>query len=243
MTHALVSPRHRRLPLQEVRDQDGWRADGPAPCSITVQGTQVIHAHQSCDAVLATGLPSLPQVQTDATGALDALTRRERRTDQTKQPGILSGPVRDRVREPLVVPARATPSTRHSAGTTLFVSIGFDELVRRSDPPRAQLRGHRHRPPCVPGCYATIDEILGTQARDPITYAANGIDLLTVEQKNGAGYDLLETRTYNSQHEPLTITDASGQTRLTRITLPVRSRRSPTQRTRRRRKLTTRPNS
>lgn len=39
-----------------------------------------------------------------------------------------------------------------------------------------------------------------------------GIDLLKVEQKNGANYELLESRTYNSQHRPLTVTDAAGQT-------------------------------
>jgi RHS repeat-associated protein len=43
-------------------------------------------------------------------------------------------------------------------------------------------------------------------------YDTNGIDLLRVKQKNGSVYDLLQTRTYNSQHEPLTVTDASGQT-------------------------------
>jgi YD repeat-containing protein len=43
-------------------------------------------------------------------------------------------------------------------------------------------------------------------------YDATGLDLLRVKQKNGASYDLLETRTYNSQHLPLTVTDAAGQT-------------------------------
>jgi RHS repeat-associated protein len=42
-------------------------------------------------------------------------------------------------------------------------------------------------------------------------YAANGIDLVTVKQKNGTGFDTLETRTYNGRHEPLTVSDASGQ--------------------------------
>src|SRR5258708_6441929 len=57
-----------------------------------------------------------------------------------------------------------------------------------------------------------------TKRTDPLgretdyAYAANGIDLLTVNQKNGAGYDLLETRTWNGTHEPLTVTDAAGQT-------------------------------
>jgi RHS repeat-associated protein len=57
-----------------------------------------------------------------------------------------------------------------------------------------------------------------TRRADPLgretsfTYAANGIDLLTVRQKNGQGSDLLETRTWNAAHEPLTTTDAAGQT-------------------------------
>lgn len=56
-----------------------------------------------------------------------------------------------------------------------------------------------------------------TKRTDPVgretafEYDANGIDLLRVKQKNGAGYDLLETRTYNAQHESLTVTDAAGQ--------------------------------
>lgn len=43
------------------------------------------------------------------------------------------------------------------------------------------------------------------------TYAANNIDLLTVERKNGSNYEKLAGFTYNSQHLPLTSTDASGQ--------------------------------
>jgi YD repeat-containing protein len=43
-------------------------------------------------------------------------------------------------------------------------------------------------------------------------YDATGLDLTQVKQKHGTGWDILEKRTYNSQHEPLTITDAAGQT-------------------------------
>ena len=56
-----------------------------------------------------------------------------------------------------------------------------------------------------------------TRSTDPIgretiyTYDTNEIDLLNIKQKNGSNYDLLETRTYNSQHEPLTVTDTAGQ--------------------------------
>jgi RHS repeat-associated protein len=57
-----------------------------------------------------------------------------------------------------------------------------------------------------------------TKETDPLgretvyVYDATGLDPLQVKQKNGAGYDLLEVRTYNGHHEPLTITDAAGQT-------------------------------
>ena len=56
-----------------------------------------------------------------------------------------------------------------------------------------------------------------TQATDPVgrqttyTYAANGIDRLTTANTT-SGTQLLETRTYNSEHQPLTITGANGMT-------------------------------
>jgi RHS repeat-associated protein len=56
-----------------------------------------------------------------------------------------------------------------------------------------------------------------TRRTDPLgretvfEYDANAIDLLRIKQKSGAGYDVLQTRTYNSQHQPLTVTDAAGQ--------------------------------
>jgi len=57
-----------------------------------------------------------------------------------------------------------------------------------------------------------------SQSIDPLgrttnyNYDTNNIDLLTVKQVNGSGQDLLSTMTYNSQHEPLTVMDAAGQT-------------------------------
>lgn len=56
-----------------------------------------------------------------------------------------------------------------------------------------------------------------TQETDPIgrqityTYASNGIDLLSTANTTN-GTQLLETRTYNSQHLPLTITGVNGLT-------------------------------
>jgi RHS repeat-associated protein len=57
-----------------------------------------------------------------------------------------------------------------------------------------------------------------TVVTDPIgrqvtyTYAANGIDRLTTTNTTSTPAQLLETRTYNSLHEPLTITGANGRT-------------------------------
>lgn len=59
---------------------------------------------------------------------------------------------------------------------------------------------------------------LVTQKVDPAgrvtvyTYAPNGIDLRQVQQKVATGFDTLANYTYNSQHEPLTSTDAAGAT-------------------------------
>ena len=44
------------------------------------------------------------------------------------------------------------------------------------------------------------------------TYAANNVDLLKVQQQTPQGLVTLATYTYNSQHEPLTITNAAGGT-------------------------------
>ncbi len=48
----------------------------------------------------------------------------------------------------------------------------------------------------------------------PDAVCANGssIDLLKVEQKNGTGWDIVRTQTYNAQHQPLTVTDGANQT-------------------------------
>jgi RHS repeat-associated protein len=57
-----------------------------------------------------------------------------------------------------------------------------------------------------------------TKVTDPIgrsttsLYDPNGLDLLEVRQTTGSLNQLLATYTYNSQHQPLTLTDASGQT-------------------------------
>jgi RHS repeat-associated protein len=47
---------------------------------------------------------------------------------------------------------------------------------------------------------------------DPDQTTGTGIDLLQVKQKNGAGFDLIASYTYNSQRLPLTVADAAGQT-------------------------------
>lgn len=44
------------------------------------------------------------------------------------------------------------------------------------------------------------------------TYASNGIDVVTIQQQDGSGLDTTAQYTYNSQHQPLTYTDAAGGT-------------------------------
>jgi RHS repeat-associated protein len=57
-----------------------------------------------------------------------------------------------------------------------------------------------------------------TQTIDPLgrttnyNYAANQIDVQQVYTQNGSNQDLIASATYNAQHLPLTVTDASGQT-------------------------------
>lgn len=47
---------------------------------------------------------------------------------------------------------------------------------------------------------------------DAVCTSGSGIDLLKVEQKNGAGWDVTQTRTYNAQHLTLTVADGANQT-------------------------------
>ncbi|ACX96924.1 RHS repeat-associated core domain-containing protein [Halothiobacillus neapolitanus] len=57
-----------------------------------------------------------------------------------------------------------------------------------------------------------------TQTVDPLgrtvnlIYATNGVDVVEVTRNTLAGADILARLTYNAQHEPLTYTDAAGQT-------------------------------
>src|SRR5258708_19064794 len=44
------------------------------------------------------------------------------------------------------------------------------------------------------------------------SYTAKGMDLLQARNITGSNNDVLATYTYNSQHKPLTATDASNQT-------------------------------
>ena len=95
VTQALLGACHGELPLQEIRDQDGGFTDRPAPRAIAMKGAQAVLAHEARDAMLAAGLSGLTQVQEDARRAVDPLTRDERRPDQTQQPGILLGTIRE----------------------------------------------------------------------------------------------------------------------------------------------------
>ena len=57
-----------------------------------------------------------------------------------------------------------------------------------------------------------------TRAVDPlgratlIDYADNGIDVVQIRQKNGSTYETISSLSWNSQHRPLSSTDAAGKT-------------------------------
>ena len=56
-----------------------------------------------------------------------------------------------------------------------------------------------------------VTDTLGRQTR--LTYGANNTDLLLLQQKvSSSGFGALGAYTYNAQHEPLTYTDAAGET-------------------------------
>lgn len=50
-----VRPRHGELPVEEIGDQHGRLANGPASGAIAVQGAQVVLAHKPLDAMLTAG--------------------------------------------------------------------------------------------------------------------------------------------------------------------------------------------
>jgi len=60
----------------------------------------MVDAHESRDPMLTAGLSGLPQVQEHAGRAIDAVTGRERRPDQAKQPSVLLRVIRQWMLEP-----------------------------------------------------------------------------------------------------------------------------------------------
>ena len=64
--------------------------------------------------------------------------------------------------------------------------------------------------------YGKVTSKIDPDGRETVyTYAPNGMDLIQVQQKTATGFDTLASYTYNSQHEPLTATDAAGGTTTT----------------------------
>lgn len=88
------------------------------------------------------------------------------------------------------------------SGSALVTRVG-----RVLDDGTTQLRQYQYNDL---GNLVEITDPLGR--RSSYLYAANGIDLLEVRQTSGAANDLLAVYTYNSQHLPLTMTDAARQT-------------------------------
>src|SRR5688572_21522199 len=123
---------------------------------------QIGLAHQSCDAMLATGLSGLAQIEEDARGAVDAVTRDERRTNEAQQPGVLLSAIRNRLLQPVVVPAwRYLEYAAHRLHA-VPVSIRLNELVGRADSPGDLVFGLRHRSSAKSRMLASVHQILGT---------------------------------------------------------------------------------
>jgi RHS repeat-associated protein len=102
------------------------------------------------------------------------------------------------------------PGQAHSsAGATIYGTLNLPSIIGRV----LDETSHEYQ------FYQTYRNSLGkiTNSIDPraralsSTYAANQIDLLNVRQTTGTNNELLASFTYNSQHLPLTATDASGQ--------------------------------
>src|SRR5690606_24840692 len=103
----VVGLRGGELSLQEVRDQDGRLADGPATDAIAVQGTQVRLTHQTGNAVFAAGLAGFTQVEENARRAIDPVARDERSPYQPQQAGVLLSAIRNWLQQPSVVAGRS----------------------------------------------------------------------------------------------------------------------------------------
>jgi YD repeat-containing protein len=64
---------------------------------------------------------------------------------------------------------------------------------------------------CAPARVAASQSTDSVGRQTTYTYATNGVDLLTTANTT-SGTQVLESRTYNSQHLPVTITGANGAT-------------------------------
>src|SRR5690606_15776806 len=122
-----VGLRGGELSLQEVRDQDGRLADGPATDAIAVQGTQVRLTHQTGNAVFAAGLAGFTQVEENARRAIDPVARDERSPYQPQQAGVLLSAIRNWLQQPSVVAGRSDLEDAAHQLHAVLVSVGFDE--------------------------------------------------------------------------------------------------------------------
>jgi hypothetical protein len=96
--------------------------------------------------MLAAGLAGFTQIEKDARSAIDAMTRDERRSNESKQPGVFLRAVRDRLLQPIIVAARGHFEDATHALDAVPDSMSLDEFVRRTDSSRDLVLGLRHRP-------------------------------------------------------------------------------------------------
>lgn len=135
---------NRKLSLEVIRDQDTRLVDREPSRSIAMQGPQAILAHQVRNSVFAAGLTGLSKIEKDTGCAVDAMARDEGRANQSQQPGVLLGPIRNRVLEPFVIAARR--NSEHSTHDLdgMLLSMRFNELIDPADILVAFSLEHRH---------------------------------------------------------------------------------------------------
>src|SRR5262245_65767803 len=94
--------------------------------------TQVGFPHQPRDAMLATCLSCLTQIEEDAGSAVDTVARHKRGSNQAKQPRVLLDAIREGLQEPVVIAARGNLENATHHLHDVLISMRLDEFVGRS---------------------------------------------------------------------------------------------------------------
>ena len=116
--------------------------------------------------MLAAGFSRFTQIEKYPRGAIDTVARNKRGSNQVQEPGILLGPIGDRMLEPFVVPAGS--NAEHSAHEVHaeLVAVCLDELVNLPGPTGHSLEWTWCSPSDFGLMLLTVHEKLGTPLAD-----------------------------------------------------------------------------